>query len=450
MLKTRLKTTILISFVFFLLMQKISIYNFGVKFANHVETCLIGLQLEVGEFFNNYRGFSVNSEKMTLLYQNMSGRGWSSRRLLVIDRHFKKIKGLRLGTKNIFLLTSHSVITWIKDIYGLLNDSKMTLAETVMGYIPHTHQILITDMVFGQIFELDVDLRHKLKVTGMLHVVAASGFNISLMTIISNVLSRHFGRFESFVIWIFVAGGYVLMTDLSISIIRAFLMMFIKKVGNDLGLRNNHNLYALATAIFILLLFNFQIIEEISFQLSVMATLGIIIFMPLIGIDNPAIESTSTSSIGLLLKESLSTTTAAQLLTTPIILYHFSELSLISLVSNVLLLWLTPIITYGGILIYSLAVVSTLLPMSHILSFISLYLWLLAEIFIKSIELLSKLDFLFFQEVNFTQFHLILYLVIVCSVYYKLRRKYEKNKKANSSLYSVESDLNISDRTRLA
>jgi ComEC/Rec2-related protein len=447
MSKIGLKTIVLISFVVLLFTQKSRLYYFGVVFANGLETYLIGFQLEREVYISNFRTFSDNRDETTSLIQTISDRGAIGRDRLYIDSAFAKIKGLKLGLKSIKSAVGNSVITWIKGLNVLLNDSKMALAETVMGYIPHTHQILITDMVFGQIFELDDEFHHKLKITGMLHVVAASGFNISLMTIISNVFSRHFGRFKSFLIWLVVAGGYVLMTDLSISIIRAFLMMFIKKAGNGLGLRNYHNLYALATASFILLLFNFQIIEKISFQLSVMATLGIITFMPLIGIDNPAIESTSASSIGKLVKEGFSTTVAAQLLTTPIILYHFSELSLISLVSNVLLLWLTPIITYGGILIYLLAVVSTLLPIVPILSFIALYLWLLAEIFIKSIGLLSKLDFLFFQDINFTRVHFILYLVIICLMYYKLRRKYEKNKKAAASLYSLKSDLDISHHT---
>ncbi|NCO12615.1 ComEC/Rec2 family competence protein [Candidatus Pacearchaeota archaeon] len=452
MSKNGLKVFVLISFVMFLLTQKNRIYNIWVKLDNMDYSSEVGLLLDKGVILDS---LETNYEKManlTLTFQTTSGATGIGRVDTYSDSLIAKIKGLNTATNVLFEHGAISVISWndhltmlINSGRNLINGRKNALAESVIGYIPHSHQILVTDMLFGQVYKLDNDFYHKLKVTGMLHVVAASGFNISLVTIISNLFSRHFSRFKSFLIWFAFLGGYVLMTDLSISIIRAFLMMFIKKVGNDLGMRNYHNLYALAMASLALLLFDFQIIGKVSFQLSVMATLGIIIFMPLIGIDNPAIENASTASVGNLLTESFSTTVAAQLLTIPIILYHFSELSLISLISNVLLLWLTPMITYGGILIYFLAMFSALIPMGTILSFISLYLWLMTEIFIKSVGLLSKLEFLFFQGINFNQVHLVLYLFIIASLYYKLRKNYEKNKKAASCLYSLESDLSLSD-----
>lgn len=436
----RLKKYILIVFVIFLFMQLIRIYNFGVSFANGGEvlmrTVIVGGSKDC-QFFKQIWQFSLENCSE---YQNISAVSFIGRLVTSSDSKFSNRKRLNVTeisqNNNLF----YSVIAWMVIVNKWLGGLRDTLIYSVMGYMGQAQYSLMTDMVFGQILDMGEQQHRDLKITGMLHVVAASGFNISLITIIANFFSRHFGRFKSFLIWVVLVGGYFLLTDLSVSIIRAFLMMFIKKSGVLLGYRNYHNLYSLATASFVILLFDPLIMFSISFQLSVFATLGIILFMPLFGIINPAIENEAISSLWPIIKESFQMTIAAQVLTVPIILFHFSELSLLSFFSNTALLWLTPLITLGGVLFYFLSFLFIFFPLEPLIQVLSFFLYLPATFFLRAINFFSQVDFLFLTNVNFSQKELFLYLVIVFLIYYKLYKLNEKNKKKHIATYCLKFD----------
>lgn len=443
----RIKKYILILFVAFLLTQLIRIYNFGVSFVIGEEVLM--RTVIVGEskdclFFKQIWQFSL--EKCSK-YQSVSPISFVGSLVVDSDSEFSNKKRLNITeiSQNNNLL--YSVIAWMVIVNKWLGGLRDTLIYSVMGYMSQPQYSLMTDMVFGQILDMGDQQHHDLKITGMLHVVAASGFNISLITIIANFFSRHFGRFKSFLIWLAIVGGYFLLTDLSVSIIRAFLMMFIKKSGVLLGYRNYHNLYSLATASFVILLFDPLIMFSVSFQLSVFATLGIILFMPLFGIINPAVENEALSSLWPIIKESFQTTVAAQVLTVPIILFHFSELSLLSFVSNTSLLWLTPLITLGGVVFYFLSFLFLFLPLEPLIQILSFYLYLPTALFLRSIKFFSQVDFLFLTDIDFGLKTFCLYLVIIILIYYKLHKVNEKNKKKNTAAYCLKSDISLVDLT---
>lgn len=443
----KLKRYVLIVFVLFLLTQLINLYNFGVKFVKKEEVKLRVILVEENEdclFFKQNWQFNIENCQR---YQSGSALALISRADDYSDNDFSNKKRLSVAEISEDNGLVNSAIAWIVVSNKWLGGARDRLIYLVMGYLKQPHYSLMTDMVFGQILELGESSHRSLKITGMLHVVAASGFNISLITIIANVFSRHFGRFKSFLIWVIVVGVYCLLTDLSVSIVRAFLMMLVKKSGVLLGFRSYHNFYSLATASFLILLFDPLTMFSISFQLSVFATLGIILFMPLFGIANPALENESNNSFVPIIKESFFTTLAAQILTIPIILFHFSELSLLSFVSNTFLLWLTPLITLGGVLFYGLAFLSLFLPLELLISFLSFYLYLPTNFFLKSVDLISQVDFLFLTKVDFSLDKLSIYLVIVLLIYYKLN---EKNKKKHSTVYCLESDPSLFNYFRLA
>ena len=443
----RLKKYILIAFVCFLLTQLVGLYNFGVKFVKNEGVRLSVIVVEENKSCQFYKQKWQFSLENCLEYQTGSTIAFVGRLISGSDSSFLNKKRLNVAeiSQNNTLL--NSVIAWMVVVNKSLGSYRDKLIYLVMGYLEQSNYVLMTDMVFGQILEIGDAQHHGLKVTGMLHVVAASGFNISLITIIANFFSRHFGRFKSFLIWLVIVGMYFLLTDLSISIIRAFLMMFLKKSGALLGFRSYHNLYSLATASFMILLFDPLLMFSISLQLSVFATLGIVLFMPLFGVTNPAIEDSSISSLWPIVKESFQTTLSAQIFTVPIILFHFSELSLLSLVSNTFLLWLTPLITLGGVFFYFLALVSTIFPLDALIKVLSFYLWLLTSFFLEAVAYFSQVDFLFLTDISFGLGKMFLYLVIVLLLYYKLHSINEKNKKKNSPTYYLKYNFDLLDNT---
>lgn len=106
---------------------------------------------------------------------------------------------------------------------------------------------------------------------------------------------------------------------------------------------------------FILTLLNPLILSDVGFQLSFMATLGLILLVPplertFFGLLQRLLK---TEQVGLgmaLLNELLIVTLAAQIITGPLIVYHFGRLSLVSLLTNLLILPAQPpVMIVGGL-----------------------------------------------------------------------------------------------------
>lgn len=340
-----------------------------------------------------------------------------------------------------------SVSNWISMLILMSITYRDHLAKSIMGLMNADDFVLVSDMLFGQIYQLGTDKYHYLKITGMLHVVAASGFNIGLITTLINIFTNRFGRYKSFFIWWFFITLYLVMTDLSISIIRAYLMMFLRKSGHILANKGYHNLILLATASLMILLYDRAFLENISFQLSIAASLGIMLFMPIFSSADAVVETAENSSLKSLISESFQTTLAAQLLTTPIIIFHFAELSLLSIIVNVTLAWITPILTLGGLLLYCVSFLNTFVSFVPILRMITLYVGMMSKLFIWSVSLFGRLEFLFLKDLQVSQGIIVLYLVVLGIVYYKLLKRHEKKRTKNSTPYFIQSDLGFLDHS---
>lgn len=106
---------------------------------------------------------------------------------------------------------------------------------------------------------------------------------------------------------------------------------------------------------FVLTLLNPLILWDVGFQLSFVATLGLILLVPPLerGIFGLLQRLLNTEQVGLamaLLSELIIVTLAAQIITGPLIVYHFGRLSLVSLLTNLLILPVQPpIMIVGGL-----------------------------------------------------------------------------------------------------
>lgn len=261
--------------------------------------------------------------------------------------------------------------------------------------LPEPHASLLAGMLFGQKYSnMPGELYVALLRTGTLHVVALSGTNVSiLMRIVQNSTSW-MGRKLSIFFVLVTIFGFLSLVGLDPPIVRATIM---GAAGAILGIsgRRSWALGSLLVSGGIMLFFWPQWLYSLSFQLSFLATLGIILF------DSPHIGGSPGSDIFLGLKhgnffikaknifvENLKTTIAAQILITPILVYNFGRISLVSPLANALTLWSVEFITIGGII---LVIGGALFwPLGRIAGF---GLWFLLEYFIKIVELMSMVPF---------------------------------------------------------
>ena len=187
--------------------------------------------------------------------------------------------------------------------------------------------------------------------TGTAHIMAVSGLHVGLIVLIIDKFLKiiKIGRNNRLHLTVLILIFYGFMVYFPVSIIRAGFM-YILYVGAYFLERRYDSINALFFIAFVLLIYRPMTVFSISFQLSFTATLSILLLGPIL---NKALKE----RLGFL-ASLLSVTLAAQIGTLPIMAYHFKQISVISLGTNLLIIpLLAPIISIAflSILIGSLS-----------------------------------------------------------------------------------------------
>ncbi|MBE7384457.1 MAG: ComEC/Rec2 family competence protein [Leptolyngbya sp. SIO1E4] len=209
---------------------------------------------------------------------------------------------------------------------------------------------LVSAMALGRrAVDLPFDIQDLFSQVGLAHTIAASGFHVSLLlgTVLALLRSRP-GNVQ-LVVGLTVLAGYVTLTGLQASVMRAALMGSAALLGLAME-RQVKPLGALLFAVTILLLWDPNWIWDIGFQLSVTATFGLIVMVPIItqGLDGLPVGLTSWVAVPI----------SATLWTLPLMLYHFNVISGLSIALNAIATPLVTVMSLGGIGSSALALLS--------------------------------------------------------------------------------------------
>lgn len=215
--------------------------------------------------------------------------------------------------------------------------------------LPPIPAALLLGIVFGIRETLPSDFSNALKQTGVMHVVAASGMNVSMVSgALLVILSRLVRRRVAIVLSIVGIFLYALLAGFEPSIVRAALMASFA-FGAQLFGRQQLSVLSLFFAGFLMLFISPLLITDIGFYLSFFATAGILFLKPLLPQQRRDKNKTGFSPRALIM-EDLTTTVAAQLATVPLLLLFFGQYSFLSILVNMIVLWTVPILMLiGGI-----------------------------------------------------------------------------------------------------
>lgn len=218
-------------------------------------------------------------------------------------------------------------------------------------YMPNRKQSgVAAALIFGYREELDPELVTAYAHTGTLHVLAVSGLHVGIIYAVLRILLSFLKRnrktqiIQAVLIILFL-WFYALLTGFSPSVLRAAFMFTFIVLGDTV--RRNINIYnSIAASAFLLLLYNPLFLFDVGFQLSYAAVLGIIYLHPKINqLYTPCFWL--DQQIWTLLCVSL----AAQAATCPLGFYYFHQFPNYFLISNLLIIPLSTIITYLGLLL---------------------------------------------------------------------------------------------------
>lgn len=269
-------------------------------------------------------------------FKSESGRSFDYRGYLAKDDVYYEIKSARVDqwknsgeTENVEL-----------GIGARISSALFSLKRKFVAHLEHTlgdpHAALAAGLVVGEKSALGKDLLEDFRVVGLIHIIVLSGFNI---TIVGDAMRRILSFLPR--VWGIVVGGigivlFGVMVGGGATVVRSCFMASIA-LSADLIRRDYNVVRALMFAGLLMVIQNPSIVlHDPSFQLSFMATLGLII------LANPIEKKLKFITERSGIRGIVASTIATQIFVSPYILYMMGQISIIGMVVNILVLPIIP------------------------------------------------------------------------------------------------------------
>ncbi len=293
-----------------------------------------------------------------------------------------------------------------------------SLIEIYKKNLSYDNSILLTALILGKRDEISEDTYKIFTKAGVIHILALSGLHTATIALVIFIL---LSIFRIPLIYNLILSSIILLLYLFIAefrppIVRAVIMYICMAIIFILD-RDREYLNSLFIACSIILLYNPLNLFSISFQLSFLATFGIILYIkPLM---NYLLQFTpynyfmtrqwifpinkTLAWIIKLFTGLLSLTITAQIFIIPILIYNFNGISIISIISNLIIVPITQISVSIGIILPILSF------SDYLLSIFSTTLQGLLYLLIKISENLANLSYSYIDNLFINNFLIFIY-----------------------------------------
>jgi len=289
--------------------------------------------------------------------------------------------------------------------------------EVLHKHLSPPESTILAALLLGDKSLLSDETAEKLNRAGVRHITAISGMHVAVLTIylVPMFLLLGLWRQQAFYITMAIIIFFVLLTGLQASAVRAGIMGGMLLLGQYLG-RVSISWRALLFAATSMLIINpLLLTKDVGFQLSFFAVLGIIVFLPIFQQLTQKIAEGFRN-----VRDLLGMTLAAQIFTLPILIFNFGQVSVVSFITNILVVPILPflmgfgfVFLFAGILADSLGFIFSL-PISLLLQYV---------LFV--VDFFARLPFAAVQTENLSIFWLALFYLAVAMFYWKFRKRRE-------------------------
>ena len=228
---------------------------------------------------------------------------------------------------------------------------RAALGEPLRRLVPEPESGILVGIALGERTAIGPDLAYAFAASGTTHLLAISGFNMTLVAGAAGLALRGRGRpVIRAIVTVAAVVGYSVLVSGGASVFRAAAMAVVAALGLALG-RRAAATNALAAAVAVMLIADPATVADAGFLLSVGATAGLFAFQERIAAELGPLPT--------LIREGLAATLAATLPTLPIVAAIFGRVSLIAPLANVLAVPLFPPLMAAAV---ATAVIGVLLP----------------------------------------------------------------------------------------
>ncbi|MBN1147803.1 MAG: ComEC/Rec2 family competence protein [Anaerolineales bacterium] len=225
----------------------------------------------------------------------------------------------------------------------------------VYQVFPDPEASLMAGILLGIESGIPEEVARAFRDTGTAHIIAISGFNFAIVAGLFAVgFNRLLGRWRGMLAAFLGIAIYTILAGANAAVVRAAIMGGLSVFARQMG-RRQHGLNTLAFVAAVMALFDPHVLWDVGFQLSFMATLGLMLYAEPMSEAftrwaTPRLGGQTARRLAGPVGEYFLFTLAAQITTLPLVLYYFQRLSLISFVANPLILPAQPpVMVLGGL-----------------------------------------------------------------------------------------------------
>jgi competence protein ComEC len=326
-----------------------------------------------------------------------------------------------LAKDGIYSVMAFPKIEKIDENYGnsvikTLISFKNKLKESLNRVIPQPHSAFLEALLFGEEQNISKEWKDKLNLTGTRHLTAVSGMNITIISaiLLNFLLILGLWRNQAFYFSVIILILYILMIGAPASVVRAGIMAILFLIGQHFGRLSSASRAIIIAAAFMLFQNPLLLRLDVGFQLSFLGVMGLIYLQPIFSDLFKKIPNF------LQLRNNLAATISAQIFTFPILIYNFGRITILSPISNILILPLIPLVTILGFIFAFIGIFFQ--SLAQILSW-SAYLML--NYITKIIDFFSKISWSNFTFKNVPWIFVVLFysILVLLTVWLQRRKK---------------------------
>lgn len=236
---------------------------------------------------------------------------------------------------------SYAKVSILSTEQSILVQAKSEFSKGVRRALPEPVGSFMLGILIGARSTLPKELQDTMALIGLSHLIAVSGYNLTIITLAIQGLAGKKWQWASLVGTLWLIVGFVILTGASASIVRAGIMSTLFLLASYYG-RKLEVLTCLALGIIITLMWSPAYITDLSWQLSFLALGGIVLL-------TPVVRTLIPQRFGLV-GEIAAVSIAAQIATMPLIAYVFGNISIVAPLANVIFLPFVPILMLLGFL----------------------------------------------------------------------------------------------------
>lgn len=317
--------------------------------------------------------------------------------------------------------------------------------QTVIALLPDPYASLLSGILLGIESDISPEVRESFNAVSATHIIAISGSNLVILAGVIQAVALRLLKRPHWAIVATISGiiAYALFVGADPAVIRAAGMTSLALTATALG-RQTYGLVSLGFAAWLMTLINPLLLWDVGFQLSFLATLGLILYVePIQNVLKNGLSlflsREKARELLLLLSEAFVVTIAAQITTTPLMAYTFERFSLVALPVNLLIVPAqSPLMVFGGIAV-TLAMV--IYPLGQIFAWLS---WLFLFWTVSVVEFFAQFPMASLEVAAMPAWQVWAIYAGLLILTLALKRRSDQNKKTSGWLREAVSIKTIS------